>query len=255
MNKTLFPVRQGFISQGFGMNVQFYKDRFGITGGHNGTDIVSQPIAHGDLLFASKDGVVVRAYDLSHGSITAGFGLWLLCDPDENGICDVFIYWHTMSNLKCVEGERVKQGDILAYEGDSGSVFVDMQPVPDEAKGLPPYPGTHLHWGKFQVKKTKVSEISGKTLLTQLDGQPYYGPDGDYFEWLNFNDGMRGCVDPMLTDIIHYDQWLLEQVNTVGEAIAVVAPTVTPEQIAPVTNAFAKLVNWILSIIFKGRGN
>lgn len=233
--KILFPVRKGNITQKFGENVAFYQQRFGVNG-HQGTDIVS---FHGDSLYCPEDGVIVRAYDSNSGSITAGFGLWVLGNPDENGICLVHILWHTMSNLKCQYNQEVKKGEVLAYEGDSGAVYVNMLPVADVDKGKGSFPGTHLHWGNIKVKKVNVPSLQSLTDLNRIA----FEHNGFFYDVLNQDNGFHGCTDPMLSEIIQYDEWLLEQTKKVGEQIVVALPNMSPEQVGLTLSWFERLVN------------
>ena len=217
MAKILFPIKNGNVTQKFGESADFYLKRFGITGGHNGVDIVS---FHGDSIYCPEDGTIVRTYDISHGSVTAGFGIWLVGNPDENNESNIWILWHTMSNLNCIEGQKVKQGDVLAYEGDSGSVYTGGVQVPDSKKGLPPYPGTHLHWGKIKAKR--VLESSNQC-LANLQGVSYRDSDNYLYEIIDFNNGMRGCINPMDGNVISFNEWIDEKtVQTVQEAIPLI---------------------------------
>ena len=210
--KVLFPIKKGVISQNFGENAEFYKERFGVSF-HNGTDIVSY---HGDTILCPEDGKIVRTFDIYTGSVTAGFGLYLLGEPDANGEANLHILWHTMSNLQCGVGYKVKQGDVLAYEGASGQVYVNMQPVPDDKKGVSPFPGTHLHWGKQRVIMTAP----------------------EFYTILNPDNGVRGCIDPMKSDIIYYGEWLLNKV----------AQETPPPPILPLEPEKEEVVSWLTAV-------
>lgn len=198
----LFPVRGGTISQKFGENPDFYKSRFGING-HNGVDIVS---FHRDSLFACEDGTVFKVYDLKTGSVTKGFGLYLLGDSDKDGVCNVWVYWHTMSNIKTKSGDRVKTGDIIAFEGASGQVYEDGVEVPDDKKGVFPYPGTHLHWGYMKAVRTK--EVKNRA-LSDITGNVYWDKEGFAYEVLDYDNGTNGYVDPLTTNPEQYGIWKL----------------------------------------------
>jgi len=195
--KPLFPVKGGILFQKFGDSKEFYLREFGLTGGHNGADIV---LYHGVEMLVPEDGWVYKVYDLENGSVTKGFGVCMIGDPDENGFCNVWVFWHTMSNIKAKIGDRVKKGQLIAYMGASGQVYSNNIAVPDELKGVPPYPGTHLHLGKMLVRRTK--EPVGLVLLN-INGIQYVDGDGFYYEVQNRDNGCGGYIDPMLSDFIY----------------------------------------------------
>lgn len=83
---------------------------------HNGVDI-GTPV--GTPVYASKDGTVITRREL-----TTSYGKYLVI---AHGDSDV-VYGHN-SELKVNEGDTVKQGDLIALSGNSGSSS-----------------GPHLHW-------------------------------------------------------------------------------------------------------------
>lgn len=54
------------------------------------------------------------------------------------------LYWHCL-NVTDLDG-NVDQNTPLAKAGNTGNVYHNGQPVPDSQKGVPPYPGLHLHF-------------------------------------------------------------------------------------------------------------
>ena len=252
MKESLFPTQNGLITQKFGENADFYFQRFGIKGGHNGIDIVE---GHGTPIYSSQNGTVCRVYDMEHGSVTAGFGVYVLGESDENGICDVFIYWHTMSNIPVTLGQKVQMGDVIAYMGDSGQVYTNMVAVPDSEKGIPPYPGTHLHWGKFQVKMTNtINDVDGgKIVLTKNDGTAYQDELGNYYEWLNFENGMHGCVDPLLAPIIYYNQFIARKAAQISEQAANIIEKAPEEEVSKEQKItlLQKIINFLFGFLKK----
>jgi len=250
----LFPIKNGKIVQGYGENVEFYKQRFGLTGGHNGIDIVS---FHGDDLLCAEDGFVYKIYNISSGSVTKGFGVCILTNPNENGIVTEWVYWHTMSNIQVKEEDKVKQGQLLAFEGDSGYVYTNGQPVPDSQKGIPPYPGTHLHWGKRFCKKTlnptgivlAINEFSVGTVPELLS---YKDNDGYYYEILNINNGCYGFVNPMSdgNPPLNYDAWMANQEFEKTEAI-ISGPISSEEKQKVIMKTQITILGYIISLLKK----
>lgn len=242
----LYPIKKGILVQPFGANAEFYSQNYGIKA-HNGIDIVS---FHGDSILCSEDGLVVKIWNTIDSSITHGFGVYVLGNSfDMNGCQTLYIYWHTMSDLQCAVNQSVKQGDTLAFEGQSGGVYVAGVKVPDSQIGVAPFPGTHLHWGNIKVKK--VPETKGQVLANQ-DGSAYKTPDGFFLEFQNYDNGFRGCVDPMLNDIIYYPDWITQQVIAIaGETndIAVQLPEPQKSSLLMLIASFLdKLLTWRRSI-------
>ncbi len=213
MNKVLFPVKNGTITQKYGENPELYKSRFGIAF-HNGIDIVS---FHGDELLACRDFIPYKIFGSNIGSVNKGFGFHALTEPDDKGICEEWVYWHTMSNLKVKLGIKSFQGDVVGYEGASGAVFSGGVEVPDNLKGVYPFPGTHLHWGKRLVLKTKnpISDV-----LSDINGSPYIDSYGFYYQVLNFDNGVKGFIDPMKDEIIYYKEFEAQKIVSVASSIA-----------------------------------
>ncbi len=236
--KILYPIKNGVITQKYGANVDFYKQRFGVNG-HNGIDIVS---FHGDSLFCPEDSVVVRVYGSKAGSVSGGFGLYLLGNPDENQECNLWVLWHTMSNICVSFNQEVKQGDVVAYEGASGQVYVNMNPVPDADKGNPPYPGTHLHWGNMRVKTNPFPNITSVSDINRIS----FEHNGMFFDILNQDNGFRGCVDPLLSDIIYFDDWKKQKISqTITEALVVVQQLPQEQQVS----VLQKIIEFLKNII------
>jgi murein DD-endopeptidase MepM/ murein hydrolase activator NlpD len=240
----LNPVNKGKITQHYGENPELYQERFGIKY-HNGVDIVS---FHGDKLYAPEDGYIYKYYDLSHGSVSKGFGVCILGNPDENGFCNEWVLWHTMSNVQIPKDGKVKQGDIVAYEGDSGAVFQNGVEVPDSQKGVKPFPGTHLHLGLRKVHQMK-SPIHP---LKNIHGDYYKDIDGFYYNISNINNQVEGFVDPLKEELEEYIDFIPEKVlETTTEAIKLI-PQLPQEQQKTWYEAFKEILTEILNY-WKGR--
>ena len=242
--KTLFPIKNGTITQKYGENPELYQKRFEIKF-HNGIDIVS---FHGDELLTCKDFIPYKIFDSNTGSVSKGFGFHALTKPDDKGICEEWVYWHSMSNLKVVLNKLVQQGEVIGYEGASGAVFSNGKEVPDNLKGIFPFPGTHLHWGKRLVFKTKTS--TGQ-VLTNIKGN-LYTENGFYYEVINFNNGVKGFIDPIKDDIIYYKEFEAQKVVSVATAITSEIPKIDVSNqkdiIDLLIDLLRKVVDWINKI-------
>lgn len=91
------------------------------------------------------------------------------------------------------KGDIVKVGQVIATEGNWGDVYVNgKKPTTAERKfGA----GSHLH---FQVRKCiRVNEIKkGKKYLRDNNG--YLIRNGFYYEIVDYDNGVNGCVNPAL---------------------------------------------------------
>lgn len=231
MNKKwLFPIRKGKIVQGFGENEEFYKKRFPeLEGGHQGIDIVSY---HGDDIFIVEDGITYKVFDYNSIGIRGikhGYGFNMISLPDKNNICNEYIFWHMMSNIKIKIGQLVKQGDLAGYEGQSGYVYSDGALVPDSEKGKPPYRGTHLHFSKRIVLRTH-NVTPGDKLLSGINGKAYFDNEGYYYKILNYNNGHQGFVDPLLSPYMMYDEFIGQNIINISKDVVEVIPTLEKEE-------------------------
>jgi len=163
----------GKITQLFGVNAPLYA-RFNIPG-HNGIDYRCD---YGEPILAAHDGVVSELY-YENTWRTTGNGIYLQ-DGDIKTV-----YWH-LSEIQCVLGQKVKQGDIIGLAGNTG--FVKPEPTQDN-----PHAGTHLH---FAIRKQVNNNYNGfvdPTLYLFKFGErlPLYfardlfiGRSGDDVSWL-----------------------------------------------------------------------
>jgi len=228
--KILYPIRKGVWTQGYDdcLLCDVYKS-LGLKS-HAGIDIAS---FHGDKVFLSEPGTCYKVWDEiapTIGSVTHGFGVNVLTDPDENGVCREYVYWHMRSTIQVIEGGYYPQGTVLGEEGASGLVYYNGQPVPDSEKGKPPYCGTHLHWGYRKVQRTKDSTTYPNTdFLNWVNGKKYQDQEGYFYKVLNFDNGNRGFLDPMKLDIIYYPEWITKQVADKAVKVAEVITTLPNE--------------------------
>ena len=150
----------GIISQYFGENYQWYHDNAG-TNGHDGLDIAT---FEGDDIMASAGGKVVNARFTKYGgnSIT-------IITPLGDSTYLATLYCH-LSTIIAKEGENVTTGQIIGKEGHTGEWCF----------------GTHLHFA--------LHLYSDPVPGTQQIGYP----TGDSFTRLDFNNGFKGALNPLL---------------------------------------------------------
>lgn len=243
----LFPIKNGRISQRFGENVDFYKARFNIDGGHNGADVVS---FHGDDILGPERGHIFKTYDGATGSVTKGFGLYMIGDPDSRGVCNMWSFWHTMSDLLVKAGDKVEQGQVMAHEGASGAVYVNMQPVPDSEKGKYPYRGTHLHWGRMKVLRVQYPD-DGSRVLSAADGSPYRDPEGFVYQVLGANNAAAGYIDPMEANPLQWEAWMAQKELDANEAALADDTKTAEEKKKAVEEHGSKALSYMISLLAK----
>lgn len=144
--------------QGFGENAAWYKERFGIIGGHNGLDYVA---SHGTPIRACHDGVVTYAGQDS----AEGWGVRIIThdtyDYKEKDVYFETLYWHLIPDIPVKAGHKVKSGDIIGYADNTGMST-----------------GSHLHFGlKPKMKTTggtyyNVEQNNGH--YGAIDPRPYF---------------------------------------------------------------------------------
>lgn len=161
-NPRLLPL---FITQGFGENVEYYK-QIGLKNGHNGIDLVAND---GDLIIAAHDGIVTFAGE--DGS--AGLGVVIRTNEqflDINGRPSFWksIYWHLQTGSICVHAsQQVRRGEIIGRADNTGFST-----------------GSHLH---FSIKPVQQGEADWK------------------WDNVEQGNGYNGAVDPMPYYVHRFD--------------------------------------------------
>lgn len=179
---TKRPLNQ---SQGFNQNkVSLYGDQ-GMTG-HSGLDIVGN---YGDIIYSAIDCYLYSTINMGESPDKYRAVYTIIDDKD-------FSYEVTYGHvIECIQPLKqfVKAGTPIAKMGNFGDVFVGGRKVTKEEREQGSTAGTHLH---FQVRKAiKVSKTqTGKKYLRDANG--YIKSEGMYYEVVDYNNGVNGCVDP-----------------------------------------------------------
>ena len=165
--KLLSPIKNGVITQDFGVNGAWYQAHGINIKGHNGLDFFAY---HGMPIYASHDGFAYYEWDSAQGE---GVVIRSKEPMMIDGKLTAFktVYWHFVdaqkeplykSPIKCYDinsqGQEVKAGDLIGYADNTGLSQ-----------------GDHLH---FALKP--ISE--GESLGAMYN--------------LNQNNGYLGCIDP-----------------------------------------------------------
>lgn len=177
-----FPFKGGYtITQGYADNFNNYPG-----GHHGGLDIVpldDKGHAYPADIFPILDGdeISIQDTDVKRGKgvkvkskIDAAFIRYLQDKgylPKNLPAQDIFIehlYWHCLDVTD--EDGKVDQQTPIAKCGNSGLVYSGGSPVPDSQKGVPPYPGLHLHL------ETVITGSIGGTFNLEKDAQGRVDP-------------------------------------------------------------------------------
>lgn len=124
---------------------------------HTGTDFAF-PNAYGTPLLAPVDCVITKI--ITPGKILSGFeeiinGLkinWMEYGygVEMKGVDGYYyLYWHCLGVFPVSENQMVRQGQIVAFMGNSGRIYRYGKLIPLEIRTDPPHLGTHLHAEKY----------------------------------------------------------------------------------------------------------
>lgn len=158
-----YPVktdRSVLVSQGFGVNGEYYRKNGINIAGHNGWDMRAY---HGQPVRAAHDGMVVYAgVDNKEGVgvviLTTEMFQYAPGTKPPDAVHYKSIYWHLTNNIPVKVGTLVKTGDIIGYADNTGFST-----------------GNHLHFG----------------LKPQIPGE-------EDWVWYNMeqDNGYLGAIDP-----------------------------------------------------------
>ena len=149
----------GTLTQGYG-NTGFTSLGYNF---HNGIDVAARA---GTSIYAAGDGVV-----LDTGTGTGAYGNWLTIKHQVGTRALITLYAH-MSSFRVKEGQAVKQGDLVGFEGNSGNTTRLL---------YGPHRGYHLHFTIFDADGYGVAKGS----LTKAFGT-YYVPYGATYNPFDF---------------------------------------------------------------------
>lgn len=144
--KKAEEMRMPFYTAAEGGADYYVSQYYGGTNDHGGIDF---GVYYGSPILAVMSGTVVYAYNdgyFSKSNILWTYGTYVVIEH-ENGIRT---YYAHLSSKKVSVGDKVKQGQVIGYSGNTGRV----SPAPTQSN---PYAGTHLHfevrvlsWGTYK---------------------------------------------------------------------------------------------------------
>ena len=151
-NAILKKHPQGHLRQWWGENPQLYSPNMGDLhahlGGHTGIDIAT---FHRDPVYAAHDGYIPQGMLFNDPTRPGGREVWVY-SPILDGELPLnsqvtTVYCH-LDEIAVKEGQQVKQGQLLGYEGNTGFVVSGGTQYWGNA---PANKGTHLHFGLYEL--------------------------------------------------------------------------------------------------------
>jgi len=172
------------ITQGFAKNYNPSYKEGGLLG-HTGIDSVC---GYGSPIYADHDMLIYKV--LSNPEyFTAVFGIV------DNGV-ELFEYMiGHCSKIVVEEGEVVRKGQLIAYEGNTGTVYTGNELITNAMRAAGDRRGSHRHSQKRPIKRVKRT-TSGRFYLTLRNGHLYRDNEEFYYEAWNNTNGFNGCIDP-----------------------------------------------------------
>jgi len=173
-SKLTYHTEGGNITQFFGENPELYAKAipgYPAKMGHNGIDIA---MPYGTPVCAAHDGTILG---IAESNALGGNQIYLHSfDFLDGGITYKVItgYAH-LSKIKVIIGQKVKCGDIIGEEGNSGFVISTATPYWDNTN---PTAGAHLHFSLSFNKKIapdKYEGLKNEYGTASVDPAPYLG--------------------------------------------------------------------------------
>jgi peptidoglycan hydrolase-like protein with peptidoglycan-binding domain len=170
--------------QGFALNYNPSYHDGGLLG-HTGVDV---SCGWGTPVAALADGYVYSTYPIEHPASDGYTAVFTIVETP----LEVFemSYGH-VSEIDCQIGQQVKVGDIIAKEGNHGTVYSGNTLITLAMQAAGDHRGAHRHYQKRPVIKTQT--LHG-TALSTAEGT-YRDELGNYYQVYDFENGFNGCVD------------------------------------------------------------
>jgi murein DD-endopeptidase MepM/ murein hydrolase activator NlpD len=194
--KLLAPVLGSYtISQKFGGNANTYYRDHGLLG-HSGTDIYK---AYDAYIVSSHDCYVFKIVNKNNPDLSKYRAVHTLFQDEDTGDWKELVYGHC-NKIYVSVGDTVVRGSLLASMGNTGDVYSQGLPVPQDKRTKPPYPGTHLHWQHRKLLRVHSTEAGKFYLDTEAPSGTnqdplYQDKEGFYYEIPDWANGYHGTTD------------------------------------------------------------
>lgn len=211
--------------QGFGQNYNPSYHNGGLLG-HTGIDI---NCGYGTSIQALCSGLVYSTFSVEKPASDGYTAVFTLVETPLEIF--EFSYGH-VSEIDCQIGQQVKTGDVIAKEGNFGTVYVGNTLITLAQEQAGDHDGHHRHYQKRPVIKTKnLSDVIENLGLSNAQGW-YKDAEGYYYQTYDYFNGFNGCVDwtlPLFNRNLSvgstgYDVYLLQKALSL-QGFATYAPT------------------------------
>lgn len=173
-NAVLEKYPNGHIRQFWGENANLYSEFFNqkdalhhFVAGHNGIDIATH---FRDTIHAMHDGTIAAIQ--TERDAVGGLEVLVMSDElDDEGVqMKIGTFYCHLDEIRGKVGDRVKQGDIVGYEGNTGFIISEGTPFWGNA---PAGKGVHLHLSMFEYVGPGINKRIANALGGSTDPLPY----------------------------------------------------------------------------------
>ena len=185
--------RKGFISQGFAQNANGAYKKQGLIG-HTGVDWVH---GYGTPVQTDNKGFVYKVY--TEGDRKDNWqAVYQLVKLTKHTYMEVTI--GHLSEIYVKEGQTLPEDYFVGAEGNKGMVFSQGVRITPTMQRNGDRRGSHVHESYRPCERVK--KISRKEYYLLKDGKKYKDKAGYFYQIINRDNGVRGCVDPRRFDYV-----------------------------------------------------
>lgn len=171
--------------QGFGQNFNPSYHSGGLIG-HTGIDV---NCGWGSPITALASGIIYSTYPIEAPAADGYTAIFTLVETPLETF--EFSYGH-VSEIDCQLNQQVKAGDVIAKEGNHGTVYVGNTLITLAMQAAGNHDGHHRHYQKRPV--IKVRSLGNNIGLVNTWGY-YRDTQGYFFQVYDYQNGFNGCVD------------------------------------------------------------
>lgn len=174
--------------QGFGQNFNPSYHSGGLLG-HTGIDV---NCGYGSPINSLTNGLVYSTFPIEKPA-NDGYTAVFVLSQTPLEIFE-FSYGH-VSEIDCQIGQTISKGDVIAKEGNHGTVYSGNVQITLAMQAAGNHDGHHRHYQKRPVIKTKnLQDILDHVGLSNSQGW-YKDSEGYYYQVYDYKNGFNGCVD------------------------------------------------------------
>ena len=171
--------------QGFSQNYNPSYHQGGLLG-HTGIDV---NCGWGSPIASLTNGLVYSTYPINQPASDGYTAVFVIAETPLETF--EMSYGH-VSQITCTIGQTVKVGDIIAGEGNHGTVYAGNTLITLAMQAAGNHDGHHRHYQKRPVKKVTRTDPNKRYLQTS---ESIYLKDGNYYEIYDYENGYNGCTN------------------------------------------------------------